>query len=717
MLRYLLSGVRVLLTVVLLVACSAPVSAQRAEWSGDLETRVAAEMSRLIRAGRIAGAVTLVADADSVVLATAHGQADIAAGRAMMRDSLFRVASMTKPVTAAALVKLVAAKKVQPDDPVSKYLPAFAQQKLRDGTAVKAITIRDVLTHTAGLASSSGLNGDRTLGQEVDALAAQPLQSPPGSRWQYSSGLTVAGRIVEVVSGLPFEDFLKEQVFQPLGMGDTAFVLTAEQAGRLAVTYRPGQEGQLLQPVEIPDPTQARMPNPSGGLYSTADDMAKFFQAILRERQGAAGHVVGSAELVRQMLTPQTGDLVTGFTPGNSWGLGWCVVQQPQGVTRLLSPGTFGHGGAWGTQAWVDPVRGLVLLLMIQRTEFGNSDASEVRDAFNEAVITSYVGKQQESARVAPFLGYQNAVHLQLGSTRAVLCPEAGGRVVSFSAGGEEMMFVDERERNWRPGAPPSASAGRFDIGPELVIPKHPALWSGPWSWELTGPGAARLVSVRDEATGVQLVRDFRLRPVVRPSDVAAATVSSAVLECRQVIMNVSDRVVEYCHWGRSFSPGGGICVIPLGSRPSRFPSKYVMYEEQGINPSAVDEKIRERDGFLEILAPPRRPKLGFDTFGSWLAYVQPSNRVFIKRFAAYPDRVYNEAAGLTLSVWYPQQGGMIELEPIGPRERLEPGQTAEFTEEWSVGEFPYPAAGQQIDLARLQQMVESAAPPAGNGR
>ena len=705
-----LNLMRCLLVIVLCVVLTEPAVAWQSEWSPDLESRVSAEMTRLIAAGRISGAVTLVANADAVVLATAHGQADLASGRAMARNTIFRVASMTKPMTAAALMRLVATGKVQPSDPVSKFLPAFAEQRLQDGTVVRPITIQDILTHTAGLAGSSGLNGDRTLAQEVDALAAKPLQSAPGSRWQYSSGLTVAGRIVEVVSGVPFEQYLQEQICRPLGMNDTAFVLTAEQSGRLAVTYRPGAEGRL-QPVEIPDPTQVRMPNPSGGLYSTVDDMAKFFQAVLRERQGAGGNVVGSAELVRQMLTPQTGDLVTGFTPGNAWGLGWCVVRQPQGVTRLLSPGTFGHGGAWGTQAWVDPVRGLVLLLMIQRTEFGNSDASEVRDAFNEAVITSYRGNPVESARVAPFLGYQNAVHLQLGSTRAVLCPEAGGRVVSFSADGDEMMFVDERERNWRPGNPPSASAGRFDIGPELVIPKHPALWSGPWSWEITGPGAARLVSVRDEATGVQLLRDFRLRPVVsRPSDDAAATVSSAVLECRQVIMNVSHRVVEYCHWGRSFSPGGGICVIPLGPRPSRFPSKYVMYEEQGINPSAVDERIRERDGFLEILAPPRRPKLGFDTYGGWLAYVQPSNRVFIKRFAAYPDQVYNEAAGLTLSVWYPQQGGMIELEPIGPRERLEPGQTAEFTEEWSVGRFAYPAAGQQVDLVRLQQLVESAA-------
>jgi CubicO group peptidase (beta-lactamase class C family) len=704
------------ISLFLLLVFAQPLAAiaQSDVWSADLESRVAAEMSRLVAAGRISGAVTLVADTQQVLLASSHGTADPVSGRPMTRDAIFRVASMTKPMTATALMKLVIAGKLQLDDQVSEYLPAFAQQRLADGTVTRPITIRDVLTHTAGLPGASGLSGDRTLAQEVDALGALPLQSVPGSRWQYSSGLTVAGRLVEVVSGLPFEQYLHEQICQPLGMQDTAFVLTPAQAQRLAVTCRPDPAGKGLQVVEIPDPTQRRMPNPSGGLYSTADDMAKFFQAVLRDVRGQERGVLGNTQAVQQMLAPQTGELVTGFTPGNAWGLGWCVVRQPQAVTRLLSPGTFGHGGAWGTQAWVDPVRGLVLLLMIQRTEFGNSDASEVRDAFNEAVVSSYHGKPQESARVAPFLGYQNAVHLQVGSTTAVLCPEAGGRVLKFEVAGQDLMFVDERERSWQPGQPPASSAGRFDIGPELVIPKHPVLWSGAWSWEITGPGSARLVSQRDTATGVQLLRDFRLRPSTEDAaKKGGPVISGAVLECRQVIMNVSDRTVEYCHWGRSFSPGGGICVIPVGPRPSRFPSGYVMYEEQGINPSAVDEKIRLRDGFLEILGPPRRPKLGFDSYGGWLAYVLPGNHAFIKRFPASPDRVYNEAAGLTLSVWYPQQGGMIELEPIGPRERLEPGQSAEFTEEWSVGRFPFPAAGQQIDLQQLQQLVESAAAPA----
>jgi hypothetical protein len=169
---------------------------------------------------------------------------------------------------------------------------------------------------------------------------------------------------------------------------------------------------------------------------------------------------------------------------------------------------------------------------------------------------------------------------------------------------------------------------------------------------------------------------------------------------------NVSKDVREVCHWGRSFSPGGGICVIPLGDRPSRFPSKYAMYEDSAIiNVRATDPNIRERDGFLEILAPPRKPKLGFDTYGGWLAYVMPTDTVFVKRFPTFPDRVYNEAAGLTLSVWYPT-GPRIELEPIGPRERLKPGESASFTEDWWLLAHPFPKKGQQIDLKALTEQV-----------
>jgi hypothetical protein len=136
------------------------------------------------------------------------------------------------------------------------------------------------------------------------------------------------------------------------------------------------------------------------------------------------------------------------------------------------------------------------------------------------------------------------------------------------------------------------------------------------------------------------------------------------------------------------------------------------MYEDSAIiNVRNTDDKIRERDGFLEILAPPRKPKLGFDATAGWLGYVMPNNTLFVKRFATFPDRVYNEAAGLTLSVWYPT-GPRIELEPIGPRERLEPGDSASFTEDWWLFSFPFPEQGTSVDLKALENLVQSQTAP-----
>jgi hypothetical protein len=303
-------------------------------------------------------------------------------------------------------------------------------------------------------------------------------------------------------------------------------------------------------------------------------------------------------------------------------------------------------------------------------------------------------------AKIIAYHGYQRAVELTRGNARAVLCPEVGGRVLEFTVGGKNAMWLDPVEAAWQPGKPKQASAGRIDIGPEMTTPRHEKLWSGEWTAEITGESSARLTSQRDDATGVQLVRDF---------DLTGKTGGQRTrLLVKQTITNISSETREYCHWGRSFSPGGGICLIPLAGK-SRFPSKYAIYEDNGINVKDNDPKIRERDGFLEILAPPRKPKLGFDSYAGWLAYVMPNNALFVKRFATYPDRVYNEAAGLTISVWYPQTGDKIELEPIGPRERLEPGQSASFTEEWSMMEFPYPKEGEQIDLAKLRALVEAA--------
>jgi hypothetical protein len=315
------------------------------------------------------------------------------------------------------------------------------------------------------------------------------------------------------------------------------------------------------------------------------------------------------------------------------------------------------------------------------------------------ALVTILAGSaraEEPTAREVAFHGYAKAIELKHGKTRAVLCPQAGGRVLEFSVGGVSAMWLDPAEKNWKPGQR-ADSAGRFDYGPELTVAAHPKAWGGEWSAGFAQDGSVQLTSPADDPGGIQLVREFRLVP-------RGAFVG---LSCKQTMTNVSKQTREVCHWGRSFSPGGGICVVPLGDRPSRFPSKYAMYEDGAIiNVRAKDDTIRERDGFLEVLAPPRKPKLGFDGFAGWLAYVMPNDRVFVKRFPTYPDRVYNEAAGLTLSVWYPT-GPRIELEPIGPRERLKPGGSASFTEEWWLLPHPFPKKGARIDLKALAEQVE----------
>lgn len=657
--------------------------------------QIPAKLQEFIDAGRIAGAVTVVATPSETIHLAAVGQADIATQRPMQADTIFRIASMTKPITAVGLMLLVEEGKVSIDDSVGTYIPAFEQQQLKDGTLARAVTIRDVLTHTAGLAQPNReRSATQTLWETTQEIGTAPLDFAPGSQWQYSSGLTVAGRIIEIVSGQEYSAFLQQRIFEPLGMVDTTFTLSPAQAQRLATNYKPGKEPGTLEPVESPDPTVARTPNPSGGLYSTAADLTKFYQALLNDRLFDTRRLLPQSRL-QQMTEILTPGIVTGFTPGNGWGLGVCVLERPQGVTRLLSPGTFGHGGAFGTQGWIDPHRQMILVLLIQRSQFGNSDGSDVRDAFTELAVTAYRGQFQPTAKFTSFGRYPQAIELSNPTTTVVLCPEAGGRVVKFERSGQDAMYLDPKELDTAASETPPMTAGRFDVGPELTIAKHPELWGGQWTAEITGPLLARLVSPRDANSGLQLIRDFQL----------GGDGSASRLSCRQTICNTSDQPIECCHWGRSFSPGGGICLIPLAGI-SKFPAKYAMYEDSAIiNVRNSDPQIRERDGFLEILAPPRKPKLGFDSMAGELAYLLPNNGLFVKRFATHPDRVYNEAAGLTLSVWYPE-GPRIELEPIGPRERLQSGEVASFTEDWWLTDFDFPAAGQLVNLEQLRQKL-----------
>jgi len=349
---------------------------------------IAERMRDFVEAGQIAGAVTLVARRGHTVHLEAVGLADIEKKVPMRKDSLFAIASMTKPITATAVMILQDDGKLSVGDPVSKYIPGFKDVRLNGESPSREITIRDLMTHTSGIGGSQ--RTEKTLKETVEAIVERPLDFEPGTRWQYGPGLSVCGRIIEVVSGKAYDEFLRERIFGPLGMADTSFRPTDQQHARLARIYQPGAEKKAIKPAShwLVEDVGERAPNPSGGLFSTAGDMARFYQMILSGGQLDGKRIVSEAS-VKQMTAVRTGDLTTGFTPGNGWGLGWCVVREPQGVTEMLSPGTFGHGGAFGTQGWVDPKREMIFVLMIQRTGFGNGDASEVRRVFQKIATRS----------------------------------------------------------------------------------------------------------------------------------------------------------------------------------------------------------------------------------------------------------------------------------------------------------------------------------------
>jgi CubicO group peptidase (beta-lactamase class C family) len=355
---------------------------------------VSAAMSTGVARREIAGAVTLVATPDDIVHLEATGLADLAGGTPMAPDSIFWIASMTKPVTAVAVLMLEEEGKLSVDDPVSKYLPEIGSLKLPDGQPA-AITLKHLLTHTAGMpeATPEQYRTARTLAEVIPFYAGRTVAFPPGTKWQYcQSGINSLGRVVEVVSGESFAGFLAKRIFGPLGMKDTGFYLTDAQLPRLAKAYARTDDALHEVPITFLGghaPTfRERYAAPNGGLFSTAPDYARFCRMLLN-RGSLDGRRLLKPETVARLATIQTGDLPTGFTAGNGWGLGFCVVREPQGVTAALSPGSFGHGGAFGTQAWVDPVRKVVYVLMVQRSNFRNSDASDVRREFQAAAAAA----------------------------------------------------------------------------------------------------------------------------------------------------------------------------------------------------------------------------------------------------------------------------------------------------------------------------------------
>ena len=353
----------------------------------------------------ITGAVTAVVGPDGIIALEAFGLADVAKKRSMSKDSMFWIASMTKPMTAMGVMMLVEEGKVKLDDPLEKFVPEFKGIQLKTAQGLVApkrvVTVKDLLTHTSGVDT-----GAVTLpGAPIDTLplatmaaayAKKPLTDQPGAKWTYNNnGINLLGRIIEVASGKPFADFMEERLFEPLGMDNTTFWPNPDHMDVLAKPYSKSKDSDELVEAKnsrfsepLHDPKRSALA--SGGLYSCAKDLSQLYQMLLNEGELDGKRYLKAATL-KQMTSNQLGDLAkVSFAPGMHMGLGFHIVNVPQEATESLSAGTYGHGGAFGTQAWIDPVKKRAYVLLIQRTDLKNSDQSEIRREFQKAASEAY---------------------------------------------------------------------------------------------------------------------------------------------------------------------------------------------------------------------------------------------------------------------------------------------------------------------------------------
>jgi CubicO group peptidase (beta-lactamase class C family) len=353
---------------------------------------LAAQLQPSVDTHVLAGAVTLVATKDKILDLSAVGYADVAAKKPMATDALFWIASMSKPITATALMMLVDEGKVNVDDPVEKYLPEFKGQMLAvekdaDHLLLKKpthpITVKNVLSHTSGLPFSSPIEKPTLdllpLAARVQSYAMLPLDFDPDSKYRYANaGINTAGRIIEVVSGMLYEDFLDQRIFKPLGMKDTTFWPNEEQISRLAKSYKANKDksdieetpiGQLKYPLN----DRTRQPMPAGGLFSTASDLAKFCQMILNNGELDGKRYLSEAS-VKQMTSRQTPEGLK-----ESYGFGW----SGNGTT-------FGHGGAYSTNMSIDAKLGLITIFMVQNAGWRSDDGKKIQPAFNKAAVDAF---------------------------------------------------------------------------------------------------------------------------------------------------------------------------------------------------------------------------------------------------------------------------------------------------------------------------------------
>ncbi len=363
-------------------------------------------MNRHVAEKQIPGAIGLIARRGKIAYQETFGMADVEAGKPMRLDTIHRIYSMSKPITSVAVMMLYEEGKFQLNDPVAKYLPEFAKMQvgteekdpqtgmptLKNVPAKRPITVRDLLRHTAGLTygvfgdtlvdreyRKAGILSDLNLAEFITNLSNIPLLYEPGARWHYSVSVDVLGRLVEVLSGKSFEQFLQERIFTPLEMRDTGFYVSADKKDRFAKLYSPTKDGKIKPAVicatrqecleKFPNAVPSfleppTMPSGGGGLVSTTYDYLRFCQMLLNQGQYGGKRLL-SRKTVQLMRSDNLG-AIPGMGPGVGFGLGFAVSKAPGEAGMMGSPGEYNWGGAAGTRFWIDPQEELIGIFMIQ---------------------------------------------------------------------------------------------------------------------------------------------------------------------------------------------------------------------------------------------------------------------------------------------------------------------------------------------------------------
>jgi methyl acetate hydrolase len=368
------------------------------------------ELGAAVADKRIAGVVAIATDRKGVVYRGAFGAADIATGRAMTADALFRIASMTKAITSTAAMQLVEAGRFGLDDRVEKYLPAFAHLSVLeafDGAtgayrlrpAKRAVTVRHLMTHTSGL----GYTFTSAILRDFKPRAGDPVEPllfEPGERWHYGTSTDWLGRLVEHVSGETLEDYFRAHIFDPLEMPDTFYNVPKDKQARLAALHRRRPDGTIVKEANQPSPVVAT-PTGGGGLASTADDYARFLRMLLDdgELDGARILSAGTVELMSQnqigaisvpalkSALPDRSDDFSFVADGrDKWGLGFLITADQ--VSGKRSAGSLSWGGINNTYFWVDRARGIAGVILMQFLPFADRQALAVYDTFERGVYS-----------------------------------------------------------------------------------------------------------------------------------------------------------------------------------------------------------------------------------------------------------------------------------------------------------------------------------------